>query len=91
MARGPGEPVPANVLEEMERNPGEPWKVRDRMLTEMCWCPKGIPWGEWKAERLNQLFLEQGSAGELGCITAKTARHGEGSATRVRAKPDSQR
>jgi hypothetical protein len=35
-----GEPVPMNVLAEMERNPAEPWKVRDRMLNEMGWCPK---------------------------------------------------
>ena len=30
-----GEPVPMNVLAEMERHPAEPWKVRDRMLNEM--------------------------------------------------------
>ena len=29
-----GEPVPMNVLAEMERNPAEPWVVRDRMLNE---------------------------------------------------------
>ena len=29
-----GEPVPLSVLAEMERQPGEPWKVRDRMLTK---------------------------------------------------------
>ena len=33
-----GEPVPVNVLAEMERHPAEPWKVRDRMLKEMGWC-----------------------------------------------------
>lgn len=44
-----GEPVPMNVLAEMERHPAEPWKVRDRMLNEMGWCSKGIPWAEWKA------------------------------------------
>jgi hypothetical protein len=32
-----GEPVPMNVLAEMERHPPEPWKVRDRMLNEMGW------------------------------------------------------
>ena len=37
-----GEPVPMNVLAEMERHPAEPWKVRDRMLNEMGWCSKGI-------------------------------------------------
>jgi hypothetical protein len=27
-----GEAVPANVRTEMEKEPAEPWKVRDRML-----------------------------------------------------------
>jgi hypothetical protein len=36
-----GEPVRLNVLAEMERQPAEPWKVRDRMLNEMGWCSKG--------------------------------------------------
>jgi hypothetical protein len=44
-----GEPVPISVLSEMEQQPVEPWKVRDRMLTEMGWCSKGIRWAEWKA------------------------------------------
>jgi hypothetical protein len=44
MRRVIGEPVPKNVLAEMERHPAEPWKVRDRMLTEMGWCSKGIKW-----------------------------------------------
>jgi hypothetical protein len=35
-----GEPVPFDVLIEMERNPGEPWKTRDRMLDEIGWQPK---------------------------------------------------
>jgi hypothetical protein len=33
-----GEPVPMNVLAEMERDPAEPWMVRDRMLNEIGWC-----------------------------------------------------
>ena len=32
-----GEPVPLSVLSEMERQPADPWKVRDRMLNEMGW------------------------------------------------------
>ncbi len=32
-----GEPVPMEVLSEMERQPAEPWKVRDQMLNEMGW------------------------------------------------------
>ena len=34
LRRVDGEPVPMNVLAEMERQPAEPWKVRDRMLSE---------------------------------------------------------
>ena len=33
-----GEPVPMNVLAEMERHTADPWKVRDAMLTEMGFC-----------------------------------------------------
>jgi sugar phosphate isomerase/epimerase len=32
-----GEPVPMNVLAEMERDPADPWKIRDQMLNEMGW------------------------------------------------------
>jgi hypothetical protein len=35
-----GERAPMNVLAEMERHPAKPWKIRDRMLREMGWCPK---------------------------------------------------
>ncbi len=72
-----GEPVPMNVLAEMERHPAEPWKVRDRMLNEMGWCSKGIPWAEWKAAALNRLFQEHGATGKPGRITAATVRHSE--------------
>lgn len=37
-----GEPVPINVLVEMERHPQDPWRVRTQMLTEMGWRSKGI-------------------------------------------------
>ena len=60
LRRVEGEPVPMNVLAAMEQHPAEPWKVRDRMLSEMGWCSKGIPWAEWKAAALNRLFQEQG-------------------------------
>jgi len=71
-----GEPVPTSVLAEMERNPAAPWKVRDRMLNQMGWCSKGIPWAEWRATTLNRLFQEQGTSGKPGHITAATVRHG---------------
>jgi hypothetical protein len=94
-----GEPVPMNVLAEMERRQADlmeasdpmetsapkggpmeheyPWIVRDRMLNEMGWCPKGITWAEWKAATLNRLFQEQGATGKPGRITAATVRHGD--------------
>ena len=72
-----GEPVPMNVLAAMEQHPADPWKVRDRMLNEMGWCSKGIPWAEWKAAALNRLFQEQGVTRKPGRITAATVRHGE--------------
>jgi hypothetical protein len=78
----PGEPVPTNVLTEMERQPEAPWRIRDRMLNAMGCRQDGIRWAEWKASALNRLFLEQGSAGKLGCITPKTIKHAEGSAKR---------
>jgi hypothetical protein len=77
LRRVAGEPVPMNVLAEMEQHPAEPWKVRDLMLNEMGWCSKGIPWAEWKAAALNRLFQEQGATGKPGRITAATVRHGE--------------
>ena len=75
--RADGEPVPMNVLAEMEQHPAEPWKVRDRILNQVGWCSKGIPWAEWKAAALNRLFQEQGATGKPGRITAATVRHGE--------------
>jgi len=98
LRRVEGEPVPMNVLAEMERRQADlmgasdpmegrapkaggsveyPWQVRDRMLREMGWCSKGIPWAEWKAAALNRFFQERGITGKPGRITAATARHGE--------------
>jgi hypothetical protein len=34
-----GEPVPLRVLTAMIRNPEEPWRIRDRMLTRIKWRP----------------------------------------------------
>jgi len=77
LRRVEGEPVPMNVLNEMERHPADPWKIRDRMLKEMGWCSKVMDWAEWKAAGLNRLFQEQGTTGKPGRITAATVRHGE--------------
>jgi hypothetical protein len=80
-----GEPVPLAVLEEMERHLEEPWTIRDRLLTGMGWCPKGVPWAEWKAASLNRLLCQQGVTGEPGRITAKTVRHGESAERREKS------
>ena len=72
-----GEPVPMSMLVEMEQQAGEPWKVRDGLPNEMGWRSKGVPWAQWKAAMLNRLFLEQGTSGQPGRITAATVRHGE--------------
>jgi len=77
LRRAEGEPVPMNVLNEMERHPADPWKIRDRMLKEMGWCSKIMDWAEWKAAALNRLFQEPGTTGKPGRITAATVRHGE--------------
>jgi hypothetical protein len=53
LRRVEGEPVPMSVLAEMERQPADPWNVRDRMLKEMGWGSKGIRWTLWKAAELN--------------------------------------
>ncbi len=46
-----GDPVPMNVLAEMELHPTEPWNVRDRMLNEMGWNLKRPALTKWKAGR----------------------------------------
>jgi hypothetical protein len=82
LRRVQGEPVPTNVLSEMEKHPVEPWKVRDQMLEEMGWSPNGVPWAEWKAQSLNQLFKDQGVLGQPGRIKAATVQHGESGGTK---------
>ena len=37
-----------------------------------------MSWVDWKAQALNNLFLERGTSGQPGRITAATIRHGEG-------------
>lgn len=77
LRRVEGQPVPMNVLAEMERHSDQPWTVRDRMLQEMRWRSKPTSWAEWKAAALNRLIQEQGVTGKPGRITAVTVRHGE--------------
>jgi hypothetical protein len=66
--RGDGEPVPMHVLNEMEQQPEEPWKVRDRMVMSSY-----ISWAAWKAAALHRLFQELGVKGQPGRNTAATA------------------
>ena len=54
-----------------------PWKVRDRVPSEMDRCSEGTAWAQWKAAALNKLFQEQGVTGKPGRITAATVQHGE--------------
>lgn len=77
LRRVEGEPVPMNVLAEMERHPDQPRTVRDRMLHEARWCSKPTSWAEWKEAAPNRLIQEQGVTGGPGRITAATVRHGE--------------
>jgi hypothetical protein len=77
LRRVEGESVPLNVLVEMERQPKEPWKVRDRMLQEMGWGGEVASWARWKAAALNRLFHKQGVTGQPGRITSATVLHGE--------------
>src|SRR5262249_49933995 len=63
-----GEPVPMNLLAEMECHPEEPWTVRDQMLHAMHWKQKGRSWAQSKAQMINQLFKEQGATGQKGRI-----------------------
>lgn len=43
LRRVEGEPVPIGVLAEMERHTvADPWKIRDRMLSEIGWCSKSV-------------------------------------------------
>jgi hypothetical protein len=51
-----GEPVPLNVLAEMERHRESPWKIRDKLLEEMKWTPEGIPLKKWLAAQLDRIF-----------------------------------
>jgi hypothetical protein len=37
-----------------------------------------MSWSEWKAAALNRLFLELGTSGGPGRVTAETIRHGQG-------------
>jgi hypothetical protein len=71
-----GEPVPMNVLAAMEREPADPWRIRNQMLSEMGYSPTPVSWDEWKASALNKLFEEQGVGGRRGHIKAETVRAG---------------
>jgi len=65
------------VLAAMEREPTEPWVVRDKLLAKMGWTPDRQSWAAWKAASLNELFLEQGVLGQPGKIRPETIRRTE--------------
>ena len=45
-----------SVLAVMERNPANPWEVRDQVLSEMGGWAKPIVWAESKAATINRFF-----------------------------------
>jgi hypothetical protein len=62
-----GEPVPMNVLAEMERHPEKPWKIRDQMLKKMGWYECLSSWEAWCRWRNERIFRrDRGSPGEAG-------------------------
>jgi hypothetical protein len=50
-----GEPVPLEVVAEMEERPQDACKLRDRLLKGMNWCPQGSSWEAWKSAKLSRL------------------------------------
>lgn len=54
LRRVEGEPVPMDLLREMEQHPSEPWTVRDRLLQERCSGP--FLWPDGKARRHKGFF-----------------------------------
>lgn len=92
----PGEPVPLEVLAEMERLQANLMQADDRWEgcgptpAEYPWVARDrmlkqavwCSWAEWKAAALNRLFQEKGATGKPGRITAETVLDGE----RKRAK-----
>jgi hypothetical protein len=56
LRRVAGEPVPLNVLAEMERHLESPWKIGDKLLEEVKWTPEGIPLKKWYAAQLDRIF-----------------------------------
>lgn len=61
------EPNPAPSTGETRVEPRQPHDVD---------FPNSVTWAEWKATMLNKLFLDQGTSGEGGRITAATVQHG---------------
>jgi hypothetical protein len=64
---------------DISLTPGQSSVARD--------ADRGIPWAEWKAATLNQLFKEQGATGQPGRIMAATIRHCESLHDRVDCGP----
>jgi hypothetical protein len=73
-----GEPVPASVLAAMAESPEEPWVVRDQMLSEMGWSPRG---SRGRRQR------EQGVTGKPGRITSHLAHPATGGEKKFNGYP----
>jgi len=76
LRRSGGDPVPLSVLNEMEQQGDEPWKIRDQILKELVWRPRGIPWVEGRVAASNRLFQTQS-------VTAQPCRNRVGTALAI--------
>ena len=74
----PGDPPKIGVAEELPEPDNQP-ENRIQTVVDSATAPERVmSWAEWKAAALNRIFLEQGTAGQSGRITAETIRHGQG-------------
>jgi hypothetical protein len=54
------------------------WEAPVPPIVDSVAATEGVmSWAEWRAAALNRLFLEQGTTGQPGRISAQTVRHGE--------------
>jgi hypothetical protein len=60
LRRAVGEPVPMDVLVEMERHPKAPWEIRDAMLGKIGWY-EASSWENWVRWRNARIFRRDGN------------------------------
>jgi len=74
----PGDPRKIGVADELPETDTQPKNRIQTAVDSAAPEERVMSWSEWKAAVLNRLFLEQGTAGQAGRITAETIRHGRG-------------